>query len=482
MAQAQGACDVAGKVFSITDFRKGLDTRRSPLTAPSGTLRILENAVINQGGEIEKRLAFVKVATIDPAYGYVFGQGNKLHVFAVGTTAPPITPGTCPVPIVPHLLADPGEVITELFDVEAYNDKFQVTGIGVSGATHVWYDGVILIEADTTPAHGKYSRTYKTKMYRTDDVYLRFAGVGDPSVTDPSSTAHPGAGFINLAINDPDGEVLQGMEVFYDKMAVLARLVTQIWSLDPDPSNDQLNQVLRIGTLAPHSIMQFGTGDILFLSDSGVRSLKALTINLAASVSDVGSAVDLIVSPVMRALPAAAADARAVVQPIYGRYWLRLDDTIYVLSYFPAGDITAWSTFTTDFEVCEWAVVENRVFTRDDAGNLYLYGGPTLDAYDPDMKVTVRTPHHAAEEPTTNKRVKSVDVICTGTWTVALGMLPNKTDLFELCATIDGTTVGLQSLPFAGYGTHVGVHMEHTGSGPATLSAIHFNLQEGWTK
>jgi hypothetical protein len=470
-----------GKVFSITDFRKGLDTRRSPLTAPSGTLRILENAVVNQGGEVEKRMAFVQVATLDPGYLYLFGQGSKLHVFAIGTTAPPIDPGTCPVPIIPHMLADPGEAITELFDAEAYNDKFQVTGIGVSGTTHVWYDGVILIEADTTPARGKYNRTYKTKMYRTDDVYLRFAGAGDPSVTDPASTTHPGAGFINIAINDPDGETLQGMEVFYDKMAVFARLMTQIWALDPDPSNDQLSQVLRIGTLAPHSIMQFGTGDILFLSDSGVRSLKALTINLSASVSDVGSAIDLILSPIMRANPVAASNARGVVQPLYGRYWMRLDDTIYVLSYFPAGDITAWSTFKLGFVVDDMAVVENRVFVNDPAGNLYLYGGLDLATYD-SSKVTVRTPHHAAEEPTTNKRVKSFDVICTGAWSVSLGMIPNNTELFELSANIAGTTLGLQSIPFAGYGTHVGVHMEHQAPGPATISAIHFNLQEGWTK
>jgi hypothetical protein len=50
------------KVFSITDFKQGLDVRRSPLTAPGGSLRILENAVLNQGGEIEKRLAFVPSA------------------------------------------------------------------------------------------------------------------------------------------------------------------------------------------------------------------------------------------------------------------------------------------------------------------------------------------------------------------------------------------------------------------------------------
>ena len=41
-----------GKVFSVTDFKAGLDVRKTPLTAPGGSLRILENAILNQGGEV----------------------------------------------------------------------------------------------------------------------------------------------------------------------------------------------------------------------------------------------------------------------------------------------------------------------------------------------------------------------------------------------------------------------------------------------
>ena len=45
-------------------------------------------------------------------------------------------------------------------------------------------------------------------MYRIDGKYLRFSGVNNPAQNDPSSVTEPGAGFINLAINDPDGENL----------------------------------------------------------------------------------------------------------------------------------------------------------------------------------------------------------------------------------------------------------------------------------
>jgi hypothetical protein len=61
-------------------------------------------------------------------------------------------------------------------------------------------------------------------------------------------------------------------------------------------------------------------------------------------------------------------------------------------------------------------------------------------------------------------------------------MLPNNTEAFELAANITNNTYGLMSIPFAGYGTHLGIHMEHQAPGPAVMSALHFNLQAGVVK
>jgi hypothetical protein len=49
-------------------------------------------------------------------------------------------------------------------------------------------------------------------------------------------------------------------------------------------------------------------------------------------------------------------------------------------------------------------------------------------------------------------------------------------------ANIQDNTFGLQSIPFAGYGTHVGVHMEHQAPGPALLASIHLNTAEASVK
>lgn len=475
---------MADKVFSVVDFKRGLDVRRTPLTAPGGSLRILENAVLNQGGEVEKRQAFASMTTVggNPATTYMLGHRDTLHVFGVDAVGS-ITPGNLQVPAVYHQITGQPEAITEILDVEPFDDQFFVCMRGASGTTYCWYAGAFVHEADTSFSHGTFCRTWRGKMYRADGKFLRFSGINAPANNDPNSVTNPGAGFINIALNDPDGEDIVSMEVFYASMAIMARLETQIWKLDPDPTKDELQQLLRIGIVSPHSALMFGTGDVLFLSDSGVRSLKAQTLNLAANVGDVGSAIDPMLIPVIRMLGNNVHQADAIVQPIQGRYWLAIGDTMYVLSYFPAGDITAWSTFKPGFSVKSggFAVVSNMVFVMDTANNIYLYGGNSRNQYD-SAKVTVRTPHLAADNPTQNKRIKSVDVMCQGQWSVSVGMLPNNTDAFELAATIQDNTYGIQSIPFAGYGTHFGTELVHQAPGFALIGALHFNLQEAVVK
>lgn len=55
----------------IENFRFGLDTRRSILTSQVGTLLTLQDAHVNQGGECEKRKAFVGIDTTPTAASHV---------------------------------------------------------------------------------------------------------------------------------------------------------------------------------------------------------------------------------------------------------------------------------------------------------------------------------------------------------------------------------------------------------------------------
>jgi len=83
----------------IENFKFGLDARRSELTSKPGTLVNLENAHINQGGEVEKRKAFIKtdiVSSINPSLIPKGFQEGVDGIYVFGTF---VDPGGWPSPI-----------------------------------------------------------------------------------------------------------------------------------------------------------------------------------------------------------------------------------------------------------------------------------------------------------------------------------------------------------------------------------------------
>ena len=66
----------------ISDFAGGLDTRKSALTSPAGTLQRLNDCVITPGGEIAKRKAFVQVADLTGSFGLAATESKigRAHV------------------------------------------------------------------------------------------------------------------------------------------------------------------------------------------------------------------------------------------------------------------------------------------------------------------------------------------------------------------------------------------------------------------
>jgi len=74
--------------LKIKDFRAGLDTRRSVLETSLGALIELENAHINQGGEIEKRKTFYQIAMPDGTFG---AQSVGTSIVTFGSDDPAVS-------------------------------------------------------------------------------------------------------------------------------------------------------------------------------------------------------------------------------------------------------------------------------------------------------------------------------------------------------------------------------------------------------
>jgi hypothetical protein len=483
----------------VEDFRLGLDTRKSILTAQPGSLQVLDNCVVTPGGEIVKRKAFVPVCTL-PA-----GQTKGLHANEAGTNANPSqlfvfalgTAGTqtqlatlgfteAPtVPVYEQQLATPsgGGAGFAFLDAAAYgqNQIFVVGSTTAAGTVNWWIGNIVPEYVGVAPL------VSAQKMYRLNGSILYFSGVGDPSATNPldpagdgPNTVNPGAGFIDMSHVDEDGQNLIGMQPYYKEVAIFSRRCCLLFTLDPDLANNTFEQVLRYGALSNDSILQFGTGDVLFLSDSGVRSLRVLNISLAAGVTDVGSPIDSLIQAAILANPSGALASKAVLEPNTGRYWLAIGNTIYVLSYWPSAKINAWSTFTLPFNVDFIVAAGNSIFVRS-GDTIYAYGGLDQNTYD-DSVATVVTPFLPADSPTVEKALESVSAMVQGDWSLSIGMNTSNPSFYDLVANLTGDTYSQQVYGAAGSGTHIGFKLTSSYVGPALLGALAAKFKKGREK
>lgn len=487
--------------LNITSFADGIDLRRDTLHASKESLRDAVNVVLTAGGEIQKRFAFENVAdNIGVNAMGLWGQGGHLHLFALSGTASAPVPIAGADPIILHELQALGPPLQEITSVQFFTGRAYVTGTLQTGQTCTWYDNdnvsnprnASLLEYTNTPAGvtspaprtGTSSHVYMNKVYWADGQYLRFSSLDDPTTDVDSATGTPvGGGFVNISVQDQDAENVTGMENYYGYMAIFAPLICQIWTLDADPNNNSLFQVLRIGSFATRSIRQFGTGDVLFLAYSGIRSLRAMNISMAAAVIDVGSPIDTLVQAQNQSNPALAATAVAVVQPVFGRYWLAFGNTIFVLSYFPSSKISAWTRFVLDFNVLDMCVLGTRLYVRGQDPNsgdvaIYLYSGVDGQTYD-SCPVRIVTPMYAADTPGVQKNIRNFNALVQGEWNVSAGMMSNAPATQEPIAVLSASTYFDQFVPFDGYGSHIGFTFSNQAPGPAMLGAIYLFVREG---
>jgi hypothetical protein len=341
---------------------------------------------------------------------------------------------------------------------------------------------------------GLHLRAYKSKMYCVGDKYLRFSATDNAflweAATDPNDTSRAGANYINISLQEGASSRLTGCEIYYDKLVLMSEYTSQIWTVVSDYKQNVLGQILRAtGTRAPWSVQGFGSGDVLFLASSGIRSLKARNVSNSAAVSDIGSPID----EYIRGIPEKYGsvnhyyNARAILEPVVGRFWLAFPREIAVLSYFPGPDVTAWSIYTTDFDIDNIVVAGDRVFIRS-GDDLYLFGGVNGTDYD-NCGVEVRLPFHDGSKPGHEKVFTAFDATAEGSWDVSAAFNYDMPDAEEPVAHISPSNAanpvststwnkGLHEM--TAYSTHLSLRFYNKTAAPAKLSsvAIHYNLAQ----
>jgi hypothetical protein len=442
------------------------------VTAPAGSLRLLRNAIINAGAEIEKRAAFV--STFDAPAGSLgcLSTTGTTYVVMNGTSAPVYPSGRTPgIVYIPFQTT-----YDRVASWDLYSGAFYIVMHGTNGRYYHYYAQNFVTDAMATSSAVK---TYGEKMYGVDGSILRFSAIDKPqNWTPPTGTTNDGSGWIDLSVEDGESVNLVGLEIYYGQLAVFSQISTQFWQVAGDPSQNAFKQLLRqTGSLAANTVTQFGNGDIVYLSPRGVRSVRAQNVTLTAGVTDVGTPLDNEIRPLLWSNGAGwFANARTFVEPRSGRLWLVLQDRIYVLTTFQEPTITAWSRFdppgASGTTITDSCVADPYVMLRCSDNVIYQYAGWNQATYDA-TQAEVITPALSFDKPHIAKVLQGFDVGCVGTWSLSVAQEPTDQTDEELIATFTGATYSpYVAQLLSGTATHVSLRLRTTDAQQATLGNL----------
>ncbi len=244
---------------------------------------------------------------------------------------------------------------TSVSSVRAIGQYGYYTFTGTWAVGDTWKIDVVSTGGDFTFGAGAVSVGAFTTGFVDDERVIlangqawTFSGVGTPTGFEQQDV---GSGSVDYTSQYGTMDTVQAFASYQGKLAVFGRYSTQLWTITADPNDfSRFQNIPNAGTVAPFSVGSLGQLETIFLTDTGIRSLRSRETTLNAYVTDLGSPIDKIIQGVMAGLTETQeAAAHYVVEPGSNRYWLFLSDTIYVLSYFPSSKIIAWSTYEAKY-------------------------------------------------------------------------------------------------------------------------------------
>ncbi|MDG3089227.1 hypothetical protein P7F88_25525 [Vibrio hannami] len=538
--------------YVVSNFASGRDLRRSTETTPSGSLFVLRNAFINEGGQIEKRKAWVMQEALtaygqDPRFkGKIAGpfsspfqdnsvvfrhQGDDMpsQNFTAETTTTAVTvdkdvnTGRSLQSIWVQASTQPiagNAALLHVVSAYPYGDNAYILEAYLDPSTFDWvFQHTYLSFSEETPNaevsvsdnNGReFQRVLRNKGYVVKNRTLYASAVGAPQ--DMS-----GAGSWVIDITTQGMPIGAGVALadYFGQLVVMGARGMQFWQVDPDPALNQYLRTVDDAILAARSVTGYGSGDLLYLNNSGIRSLQARDSSNLARVSDIGSPIDRDIRAKLQADDGDAEALFAASSPEYsnslfhhlatgsihkqtGQFWLALRNEVHVLARYPSAGVQAWSTFDLPFPqnaapisgdvkgqwVADWCEVNDSIIMRNFADEVYTYGGPGGDAYD-DAQVEVIIPFMDFERPGSIKQFTGIDLVCDGSWAVdfTTDFHGNERNLhWERLADVHGSTRSMDRIDFSASGTHLALRLTTSDQFAASLSEILVHYETGRQK
>lgn len=453
----------------------GLDARRLPESTSGGVLIKAQDGHLNRGGEFEKRAAFVLEYELPEGTSSIAADASSVYVFGADAE-----PSGMPDDVTYQRLQNSTKTLDRVLSWDLFSGQIYAVAQYTDDTITGFYNGTS--DADF-PANGTFVQTIGTKNYALSASILYSSKVGDPD----EWTTGTGVGFIDMSQYTSGAETLTALADYQDATAVFSERTVQIWSLASAVASSTRSQILRnTGTSSPRSVTGFGDGDVFYLDESGLRSLRARDSSNAASTAGIGVRVDpLIVAKLRDMTEEERAKIIGLVEPQDGRFWLIMKDTIFVFTYFPEEKISGWTTYTTHyyadgvktaFNVDDAVVFDRRVYLRS-GDNIFVYGGLTTGQETDDTIAEAWLPYLDGDNPTKFKAWRSFDAAVSGEWAVAAGMSLKDNTVEEDVCIITRTSYNDERIATVGQSTHISLRFRSRGDDAAILSAcaLHFD-------
>jgi hypothetical protein len=229
-------------------------------------------------------------------------------------------------------------------------------------------------------------------------------------------------------------------------------------------------------------VVAYGNNDVLYLAFSGIRSIRSREVSGTPYANDIGNPIDsLIRDKLDEAGGREYYNAFSVVDPLDGRFWCAIYDTIYVLSHYPDKRIVAWSVYPMPAKILGMVATSESVFVQLAGGDIYQYGGEWGDTYPAAgaADVTVRFPYLTAGKPAHEKALMGLDIMAEGVWSVEVRLNPEDDSVVTGPLRTQRLFTGLTRIPLAGRTTHFAPVLTASHGGQVTLSSLTIHYTTG---
>lgn len=485
-------------------FEAGLDRRKGRAHSDANRLWEMKNAHVTTGWRIRKRPGTTEhINLANQAQKGLFAYGGELNTFGapIGVADPNVAYHEVPHPTgastperVLHAVIYEGfiYVVVQFFNGDVYHYyldedpqweattaytlgdfrepttrnglRYEVTTAGTSDSgeptwpttvgatvadgTAVWTCRSKVVEDANCP-HSKAVTVAGGKIFALGAAgsgVVRFCATGDAR----DWTAGGDAGFLPVANHARGSTEPTAIGRYRKQLLVCFADVSQTWTVDPDPANHAIDDVLDVGTIYHRALVNIGE-DVFLLTPAGLRSISSIDINDNLSDSDAGSPIDTLV----KATIAAGVDPDEVVGAYLrglGQAWWALGTTVYVFTYSRTAKLTAWSRYMFPWTVRDIAEINAVTYLRYgllsagldriakvDAA-VYVDARDTLNGEPVGFEVDVETTFQAMKKPGQLKTIFGMDVVMEGTCEVSHRWNTNETTLETVPVELTGDT------------------------------------------